>query len=206
MGWANRVTVLRGILVLVIWVLVCVAAQSTGSTLWAVAFILFVLVAAGDGLDGYLARKFQEESVFGRIMDPLVDKLMTIGTMVVFLGVPETHSLMPAWVVAVLLLRELTVTSLRSAVEGTGRSFQAVAIGKYKTVMQCIATGALFSQHLLGFFFWGHAAVPGFEELPAPLFRFDLAHAIIWVTLVITVISGVVYAQRAKALLSQTDA
>lgn len=144
MGWANRITTARGVLALVLWgVLHVIDAWGLGPAAWWAAFALFVATAATDSLDGYLARRLGEVSVFGRIADPFVDKLLVLGSMVFLLGIPGIVQAMPPWTVAVTLGREMLVTTLRSAVEGTGGNFQAGSWGKWKMVFQCVAIGTV---------------------------------------------------------------
>jgi CDP-diacylglycerol--glycerol-3-phosphate 3-phosphatidyltransferase len=144
MGWANRITVARGALALVLWgVLHAIDVWGLGPSAWWLAFGLFLVTAGTDSLDGYVARRLGEVSVFGRIADPFVDKLLILGSMVFLLGIPGIVNAMPPWTVAVTLGRELLVTTLRSAVEGMGGNFQAGWWGKWKMGFQCFAIGTV---------------------------------------------------------------
>jgi CDP-diacylglycerol--glycerol-3-phosphate 3-phosphatidyltransferase len=105
---------------------------------------LFVLAAATDALDGYLARRWRVVSIFGRIMDPFADKLLVIGAFA-YLAAPafwvewdggRQVSGVQAWMVAVILARELLVTSIRGAMEGAGVAFSAEWSGKIKMILQ----------------------------------------------------------------------
>ena len=100
LGLANKVTLGRGVFTVIVWVLlVCVTREFSEALTWT-AFVLFALAAATDFVDGALARRMQDVSVFGRIADPLVDKMLTIGTMIVMLGMPVVHPALPPWIVA----------------------------------------------------------------------------------------------------------
>lgn len=121
---------------------------------------LFVLAAVTDALDGYLARKWQVVSVFGRIMDPFADKLLVLGT-VVMLATPtfeisESGQLVMAagftgWMAVVILGRELLVTSIRGVFEARGIDFSASFSGKAKMIIQSIAIpGCLLVAGLYG--------------------------------------------------------
>ena len=105
MGWANRITLARSVLTLVVWALILYADCSGAPWAWYAACALFILAALSDFVDGMLARRLQEVSVFGRIADPLVDKMLTIGTLIMLLGVAELHRWLPAWAVALIFTR-----------------------------------------------------------------------------------------------------
>ena len=117
MGLANQITVARGGLAILLWSVLHVIdlRAQPQDALWWVAFGLFVVTAATDSLDGYIARKRGEVSVFGRIADPFVDKLLVLGSMVFLIGLPGMAWIVPPWTVAVVLARELLVTALRGA-------------------------------------------------------------------------------------------
>lgn len=142
MGWANRVTLARAILTLAVWALIVLGAEGAGRPAYLAAFWVFVLAAASDAVDGLLARRLAEESVFGRIADPLVDKMLILGTGTVLLGVPGMAAHLPGWTLALMLTREMLVTTVRAAAEARGVDFRAVGLGKTKMVLQCVAVGA----------------------------------------------------------------
>lgn len=123
------------------------------NALWAqIAIVLFVIAAVTDWLDGYLARKWEVTSVFGRVMDPFCDKVLILGAFVFLAGprfvIPErveqdaifnmATGLYP-WMVVVVLARELLVTSIRGVVESMGVSFASTWSGKWKMILQSIA-------------------------------------------------------------------
>jgi CDP-diacylglycerol--glycerol-3-phosphate 3-phosphatidyltransferase len=199
MGWANLVTLARGAMTVVLWVLLAVASPDPTAATWWTALVLFLVAALSDMVDGMLARRFGEVSAFGRIADPLIDKLLVLGTMIVMLGVPSLHAMLPAWMVAAMLAREMVVTSLRGAVEGMGIPFGAVASGKGKMVLQCAAVGALL---LAGA---GSRAMSGgidaLSFLPGGSARWNVAHLLVWAATIVTVWSGLTYVRRAAALL-----
>ncbi len=200
MGWANRVTIGRGIVTLVVWVLVVIGTYNPSNTLWWTAFVLFVLAAATDKLDGYLARRLGEVTVFGRIVDPLVDKLLSIGTMILLLGVPSVSGVLPAWAVTLMLAREMLVTVLRAAVEAKGMNFQAMAWGKYKFTIQCFAAGAVLI-HPSGWWL-AHLEVAPLAEVPTlPGATWDVTHLLVWFATVFTAMSGIVYTRKAITML-----
>lgn len=107
---------------------------------------LFVCAAVTDALDGYFARAWRVVSVFGRVMDPLADKVLVLGGFMLLAGSAftsrgfprESFSCVEPWMVIVLLARELLVTSLRAMVESRGVSFAATASGKLKMILQSV--------------------------------------------------------------------
>ena len=111
------------------------------------AFILFVVAAATDWLDGYLARKQNQVTSFGRILDPFVDKILVIGAFVLLLGrgfhdqsganVTGLHG----WMVVIIIARELLVSGLRGFSESQGKAFGANWWGKIKMILQSISVG-----------------------------------------------------------------
>ena len=102
------------------------------------------LAMATDWLDGWLARKLDSATVFGRIVDPLVDKIVILGTLVYMTAMPWTHAYMPAWAVATILMREIIITGLRGEAERRGFDFGASPLGKAKTTSQVSAILAVF--------------------------------------------------------------
>jgi CDP-diacylglycerol--glycerol-3-phosphate 3-phosphatidyltransferase len=199
MGWANRITLARAVLTLGLWGVIACAAGGARQGLWVAAFVLFVVTAASDVLDGMLARRLKQVSAFGRIADPLVDKMLTIGTFIVLLAVPGMTRWLPGWAVALIFTREILVTALRGQIEGAGASFQAIWWGKYKMALQCCAVGALllcqagvgFARDGLGFL----AFLPGGGG------RWNLAYGLVWAATILTVASGIVYVDRARRAL-----
>jgi len=193
MGWANRITVLRGVLTAAVIVVLLVDAPDPRPAVWWTAFVLFALTAATDAVDGALARRLQEVSVFGRIADPLVDKLLVLGTATVVLPLDGMASVLPAWAVVIMLAREVLVTALRGAVEGKGVSFQAVWLGKWKMLLQCVAVGAVLL----------YGAGVGFVRAPLPGLAapFNIAYVLVWAAVLLTAWSGVDYGRRAAPLL-----
>lgn len=148
----NQLTMLRLILAAVFFVLLNQFRYgvTTGTILW-VAMAVFIIAALTDVADGYLARKWQVESTFGRIMDPFVDKVLNIGAFI-YLSGPRfvdpraveagdyftmVSGIYP-WMVVLILARELLVTGVRGEMESHGIQFGAKTVGKLKTLLQCI--------------------------------------------------------------------
>jgi len=103
------------------------------------AALIFVLASVTDFFDGYIARNFEATSKFGEILDPLADKMLTLGA---FLGLVYLHRA-NAWAVYLILVREFFITALRISMAQDGLSVKASFAGKIKTVFQMIAIGFL---------------------------------------------------------------
>lgn len=117
-----------------------------------IAFVVFVVAGVTDFIDGIVARRFDAASKFGRMVDPLVDKILVCGTFICFaiIGEPKLFGLGPAalagihWSVAgVLVLREAYVTTLRHIAEARGVNFAATISGKVKMCLQAFAIGTV---------------------------------------------------------------
>lgn len=148
---------------------------------------LFILAALTDTLDGYLARKWNVVSVFGRVMDPFADKVLVLGSFIVLAGpgfadlAGHTVSGVTPWMVVILLARELLVTSIRGVMEGAGVSFAANTAGKLKMVLQSFAVPAILVLLWLG------PKDPLGD--PRPPVRIAIG-VIAWLTLLVTIVSA----------------
>ena len=178
--------------------------EGRGNWLLNIAFLVYAVAMFTDFLDGYLARKWKVEGAFGRVVDPFVDKVLVLGSFAFFAGknfvIPSTvRDVSPAMVahpitgvvpamVVVIMARELLVTSLRGSSEGSGQNFGAAFSGKLKMAIQS-ATILVILVYVNYFDFFKR-----FEW--ARIFR----DACIWATVAITIISGILYIQRAVSL------
>jgi len=144
MNLPNRLTILR--LVLTLPFVAALSLQFPGAKL--LALLLFVASSATDYADGYIARKFHLITDFGKLMDPLVDKIMTMSAFICLTSLGSV----PAWAVIVIVSREFLVTGLRLVAAARGKVLQAERLGKLKTVSQivtilyCLAVVAIISQ------------------------------------------------------------
>lgn len=127
----NALTMLR-ILAVPVVVVALVGEIPNGDTL---AAIVFAIAAATDGLDGYLARRRGEVTTFGKLMDPLADKLLIIAALISLVSLDR----LAAWIAMVIIARELAVTGLRSVAAQQGVVIAASPLGKLKTTLQIIA-------------------------------------------------------------------
>ncbi|MEM7681420.1 MAG: CDP-diacylglycerol--glycerol-3-phosphate 3-phosphatidyltransferase [Planctomycetota bacterium] len=142
----NALTVLRLILSAGLFVGLAFydhAAAGPGHPFLLIALGLFVVAAVTDALDGHLARKWNVESAFGRVADPVADKVLIMGTAVFLAGpafaTPEGQvtGVLP-WMAVLMLLREFLVTAIRSEVESRGVKFGANVWGKLKMILQSV--------------------------------------------------------------------
>ena len=157
MNLPNRITIARFILVLImIGVMLfpyeTVSNVNLGSTLiplpYFVALILFVIASFTDFLDGYLARKLNLVTNFGKFLDPFADKVLTNSAFILLMITPNWVEIelirVPAWIVIIMIIRDLAVDGIRMIGVSQGKVIAASKIGKLKTVMQIIAIISVF--------------------------------------------------------------
>ena len=132
---ANVVTTAR--IVLIVPTVLFLTSPAPWAGWWAMA--LFVVAGISDLVDGWLARHYGDVSVVGAFLDPLADKLMVMAVMVMLIPLDR----IPAWLVAVLLARELTITGLRGIASAEGIVISASSGGKFKTAYQMCAISFL---------------------------------------------------------------
>jgi CDP-diacylglycerol---glycerol-3-phosphate 3-phosphatidyltransferase len=121
-------------------------------TLRLIAFVLFTIAAITDYIDGYLARSRKQETDFGRLLDPLADKLLLVGTFVpMYLLAPTLPFLtpvgaigLPLWVVVIVLGREVFMTVFRQAAKRRGVVIAAIGAAKWKTACQLVWQGCAY--------------------------------------------------------------
>lgn len=196
--WPNRITAIRFVGSLVLFVLFTVVGEGTADEVTPLAFgaffWLFVLTAATDFLDGWLARRSNLVSAFGRIADPFVDKVLVLGTMIFLAVLDWSQAWFPAWIVVVVLAREFLVTGIRGYAESLGREFPADWFGKIKMVVQCLAIGFVIGYHA---FPWS----PSLQQLVG-----QSAHVLVWATLLTSVGSGLSYVIKSRPIFAGESA
>lgn len=153
--------------------------------LWVSCAVVFAVAAFTDWLDGYLARKQGLTSTLGRNMDPLVDKVLVCGAYIFLL--PVEHAGLAAWMVTVVVSRELIITGLRGFMETSGITFGADWLGKIKMVLQCVTLLAIFA--FLSAWDQGLSAYASIRDV------------LIYATVFITALSGLQYIWRAFSIL-----
>lgn len=107
----------------------------------AIALLIFSIAAGTDWLDGYLARKFNLISDFGKFMDPLADKMLTTAAFLIFIS----QGLLASWIVFIILTREFIVSGLRMTAASKGKVIAAGWSGKFKTVLQFVSIISLLA-------------------------------------------------------------
>src|SRR5918992_852500 len=133
----NVLTVARILLVPV--VVVALTVESPGGS--TIAAIVFAIAALTDGLDGYIARSRQAVTTFGKVMDPVADKLMIAAALIALVGLDRLEP----WVAMVIIAREFAVSGLRIAAGQQGVVIPASLLGKVKTSVQVVAVLALIA-------------------------------------------------------------
>ena len=191
MNLPNKLTVARLVLSFVFVALLSIESIPFGKT---AALVVFCIAAITDFLDGYLARKHNLVTNFGKLMDPLADKILMCAGFVLLTRL----ELIPAWIVVVILSREFLVTGLRLLASAEGVVLAAENLGKYKTVFQ-IVTVIYFLLIL--------AATESAFAWISPLFEIRLfssailGQLLIWVSLILTLLSGVSYVWKNRKIL-----
>lgn len=146
------------------------------------ASVLFVLASITDGLDGYLARKRQQITTMGMLLDPIADKIMVTGALIAL--VAYNPQVVKVWIVVVIIAREFLISGLRSIASSEGFTIQASDLGKLKTVVQIVCVvSAVLAHH------WDQWQF--FEVVVIPVKW--VAIAAIYFTVVVSTISAIDY-------------
>ena len=181
MNIANRLTIARIVMIPVFLLMMCFPKEALGmvnvlqsnlSVSWILAMIIFTIASITDFLDGYLARKYHLITNFGKFADPLADKLLVMTAFITLVGA----GVIPMWIVAVIVCRELAVTGLRLLLVNDGEVLAAAWPGKVKTATQMLAIIFLL-----------------IDDFPVKGLAFSIGTILLYVCLVATVYSGVDY-------------
>jgi cardiolipin synthase (CMP-forming) len=183
----NALTIMRIVLVPVF----AVAFVMPGEISRIVAFLIFVIAGVSDWLDGFAARKLNAGSEFGRMLDPIADKvLVAVALMMVAEGdirqfnlTTGLHSLFRLVPALIILSREILVSGLREFLAGTRVSVPVTAIAKLKTAVQMVAIGAMILTPLADSYF---------SYIPALTYA-AIAYGLLWIAAALTVYTGVIY-------------
>ena len=179
MNLPNRLTVLRVCMVPVF--VVFMLWNGLGSSAKYVAAVIFILASMTDWLDGYLARKNNLVTDFGKFMDPLADKLLVCSAMICMIELDR----LPAWVVIIIIGREFIISGFRLIAAENGVVIAANYWGKFKTVSQMIMIILLIVD------FGGFFAI--------------LTEVFIWLSVALTVISLLTYIMQNRKVLSMQE-
>ncbi|QDU43951.1 CDP-diacylglycerol--glycerol-3-phosphate 3-phosphatidyltransferase [Symmachiella dynata] len=184
LNWPNAITMSRLILAIVLFALIDYRGY------WKTSVVVFVIAAATDALDGFIARRYGMVTVLGRILDPFVDKFIICGAFIFLLA--KTGSGINAWMVMIVIGREMFVTGLRGFLEQQGKDFSAAWSGKIKMALQCVAVAASLM-----------SLAPEITESPSADQFFLLRDILLWGAIISTVWSGLIYIVRGAKLLRQ---
>ena len=196
----NQLTVARLVLSIICFVFLSFDNYFLG-------FILCVIAAGTDWVDGYWARKYGQITQLGRILDPFADKIIICGTFTYLAAVPpnvdgSSASEITAWMAVVVVARELLVTALRSFFEEHGTDFSAKWSGKWKMVLQCAAAAGSLARL---WYYDFDTSEPANWNSEVPDWTTWLLRLVVWAAIFMTVYSGWVYVKRALALLRRTE-
>jgi CDP-diacylglycerol--glycerol-3-phosphate 3-phosphatidyltransferase len=209
MNWKlpNQLTMARLVLSAVFFVLLGVydAGSRSAAAVLNAAFVVFIVAGITDVLDGYIARKWNLTSAFGRIVDPFVDKVLVVGAFVMLSGAnfqlsPVSPMLdwprwlhggmataVQSWMVVCILAREFIVSAIRGYSESQGVKFPAIYAGKIKMLLQTVAICTALFQ---------------LANLPQAAWAAGVKVAGVWLALLATVFSGLAYVGKARRLIS----
>lgn len=177
MNTPNKLTLLRVIMVpIFIWAIT--------SRFYIAAIVIFALASLTDQLDGHLARKYNQVTTFGKLMDPLADKILTISALVCFLEIEVDF--VNSWMVMIIIARELIVTGIRQLAMGENTVIAASQWGKAKTVSQMAAIIAVMLDLIIPLR-WG---------------SFCLTFWLVLLAVVLTVYSGIDYVVKNRHLIT----
>ncbi len=184
MNLPNKLTVSR--FVLTIAFLVAIFSQFPFHQ--TVALFLFVVASITDMLDGIIARRHKLITSFGILMDPLADKILTCSAFIAFVG----HGYMPAWMVTIIVARELAITGLRLLAANKQVVLAAEGYGKHKTITQIVAIISVLL--LTSYPQWGEVGrlIFGFTVFGKPWLKW-FTEVVLWLAVVLTFISGWLY-------------
>lgn len=132
MNLPNKLTILR--VLMIPFFLVFMLADFPGNWSKYVALAIFVAASLTDTLDGYIARKYNLITNFGKFMDPLADKLLVCSALICFVQIGK----LPAWIVVIIISREFIISGFRLIASDNGVVIAASYWGKFKTVSQMI--------------------------------------------------------------------
>jgi CDP-diacylglycerol---glycerol-3-phosphate 3-phosphatidyltransferase len=177
----NLLTLMRIALVpVLVWLLMYVGPGPS-----AVAAAVFFIATLSDFFDGYIARSYGSGTTLGKFLDPMADKLVVTSALIMLAAMPRFPRV-PAWMVVVLVMREIAVTGLRAMAAAEGQVMAAEELGKYKMVLQSIAVQGLLINYV-----YFHV-----DFFAAGMF-------VLWIAMAMAIWSGADYYLKARAVLSR---
>ena len=179
----NSITLIRIFCIpLLMWILSSPRFSSVTGERELLASAIFIAAAMTDGIDGYLARKRDQITTMGILLDPLADKLLIAAAFVTL--VQLNPSLVPAWIAVVVIGREFLVSGLRSIAASEGFTISASELGKFKMVVQIVAVVAVILDHR-----WKEWPVYGHYVFPIHW----IAYTAIWFMVCVSLVSAIDY-------------
>jgi CDP-diacylglycerol--glycerol-3-phosphate 3-phosphatidyltransferase len=146
MNLPNSITMSRIVMIpLLLWILTPHFPWHVHGAQEITASVLFILASITDGLDGYLARKRQQITTVGVLLDPIADKIMVAGALIAL--VAYSPEVVKVWIVVVIIGREFLISGLRSIASSEGFTIQASDLGKLKTVVQIVCVVSAILAH-----------------------------------------------------------
>lgn len=149
MTTATKITLLRVVMIPAYLVFMYLSGGQPGLWMW-LGLGIFILASITDWVDGYIARKYNQVSDFGKFLDPLADKLLTIAAMAMFCE----WGAFPAWALMIVLTREFAVSGLRMVAGPKGKVIAAGKSGKFKTASSMIGLCALMAFPTVAWLAW----------------------------------------------------
>jgi CDP-diacylglycerol---glycerol-3-phosphate 3-phosphatidyltransferase len=190
MNVPNKLTVSRFLLTAAFLVVVFTEGPFFETT----ALLLFSAAGLTDYFDGKIARRDNLITNFGVLMDPLADKILVCSAFIAFLG----RGWLPAWMVVLVVARELAITGLRLLAASKNLVLAAEGFGKHKTISQIVAIISILVLH--SYAQWGPLrAVFDFNLFSGPWINW-FTRLSIWVAMILTFSSGVLYLWRNRGL------
>ena len=189
MNWANRLTLSR----LVLTVLFVLALSSSWQYARTCALVIFLIAGLTDFVDGEIARRYGVVTNFGKLMDPLVDKIMMAAAFISLVPLKAV----PAWAATTVVARDFLITGLRLMATAKGQVLPAERLGKQKTSWQIITV--IFFLALFSIAELRYASETSIWWLRA---RDDAGPVLVWITVALTIYSGLGMAWRNRGLIA----
>ncbi|MFH2137222.1 MAG: CDP-diacylglycerol--glycerol-3-phosphate 3-phosphatidyltransferase [Candidatus Omnitrophota bacterium] len=189
MNLPNRLTILRIILTFVFMILLF----HEGLPAKILAFVAFTIASITDFYDGYIARKYNLITDLGKLLDPIADKILVLGAFLAFVEM----GIIPAWIVVVIIMRELLITGMRILAANKGKVLAAAKAGKHKTISQIVSIFLI-----LGFIILKEAGAEVFPFWnPWVEFWFNKSiYIFMLITVAFTLISGLFYLKENRKI------
>jgi len=200
MNWANRITLSRLLLTL----LFVLALNSSWNYARTAALVIFLIAGLSDFVDGEVARRYGSVTNFGKLMDPLVDKIMMAAAFISLVSLPPAEGFpiraVPAWAATAVVARDFLITGLRLMAGAKGRVLPAERLGKHKTSWQIVTV--IFFLCLLS------ALELHYADIHTEWWRrawHDAGRVLIWITVGLTIFSGLGFAWNNRALIAPDE-